>query len=74
MLNACPKCYETITDIVNDGGSHYCSKCKITFHYCNNKINYGSPGPSLCQDCKLRYPSNDINSMTLNIINYYNHC
>ena len=76
MLNVCPECHETVTIFVNDGGSHYCSNCKITFHYCNKGIKYGSPGPSLCNDCKLKHSNcnihtiTDIHTITTNIINY----
>jgi len=48
----CPECQQIIHTIVNDGGSMSCSDCGIIFHYCNGKIKYGSPGPSMCPDCK----------------------
>ena len=52
-VDFCPKCSESISNITaNDGGSKYCSECKLTFHWCNDIVRYGSPGPSMCQYCK----------------------
>ena len=48
----CPKCSKMSHNIVQDGGSVHCSDCDTTFHYCNGKIKYGSPGPIFCPYCK----------------------
>ena len=29
-----------------------CGDCMHSFHYCNGEVKYGSPGPTMCPDCK----------------------
>ena len=51
----CPQCHKDPGGIVyNDGGSHSCQHCKTKFHYCASyeAVKYGSPGPSMCEDCR----------------------
>lgn len=38
--------------MLNDGGSTKCMQCNCVFHMCKNGFKYGSPGPSMCKECR----------------------
>ena len=50
----CPQCHLIVDGsiMVNDGGSKFCSNCRCKFHLCGGRYKIGSPGPSMCEDCK----------------------
>ncbi len=50
----CPKCKHIFIPSVmlKDGGSNICPKCTCVFHRCVNQYKIGSPGPSLCPQCR----------------------